>query len=54
MNELELTGRARTHIVDLERPRCALHYAAATSFPTGEMMPSPVTTTRRFVQLPAI
>jgi len=32
MNELELTGRARTHIVDLERPRCALHYAAATSF----------------------
>jgi LAS superfamily LD-carboxypeptidase LdcB len=32
MNELELTGRARTHIVELERPRCALHYAAATSF----------------------
>lgn len=32
MNELELTGRARTHIVDLEQPRCALHYAAATSF----------------------
>ncbi len=32
MNELELTGRARTHIVDLESPRCALHYAAATSF----------------------
>jgi len=32
MNELELTGRARTHVVDLERPRCALHYAAATSF----------------------
>jgi len=32
MNELELTGRARTHIVDLDRPRCALHYAAATSF----------------------
>jgi len=32
MNELELTGRARTHIVDLDRPRCALHFAAATSF----------------------
>lgn len=32
MNEFELTGRARTHIVDLEQPRCALHYAAATSF----------------------
>jgi len=32
MNELELTGRARTHIVDLDRPRCSLHYAAAASF----------------------
>jgi LAS superfamily LD-carboxypeptidase LdcB len=32
MNELELTGRARTHIVELDSPRCALHYAAATSF----------------------
>ena len=32
MNDLELTGRARTHIVELERPRCALHYAAAASF----------------------
>jgi LAS superfamily LD-carboxypeptidase LdcB len=32
MNELELTGRARTHIVDLDRPRCSMHYAAATSF----------------------
>jgi LAS superfamily LD-carboxypeptidase LdcB len=32
MNELELTGRARTHVVELERPRCRLHYAAATSF----------------------
>lgn len=32
MNELELTGRARTHIVELEQPRCALHYAVATSF----------------------
>jgi LAS superfamily LD-carboxypeptidase LdcB len=32
MNELELTGRARTHIVELEVPRCALHYAAVASF----------------------
>jgi LAS superfamily LD-carboxypeptidase LdcB len=32
MNELELTGRARTHIVELEEPRCALHYEAVTSF----------------------
>jgi LAS superfamily LD-carboxypeptidase LdcB len=32
MNEFELTGRARTHILDLEHPRCGLHFAAATSF----------------------
>jgi LAS superfamily LD-carboxypeptidase LdcB len=32
MNELELTGRARTHIVALEQPRCAMHYGAVTSF----------------------
>jgi LAS superfamily LD-carboxypeptidase LdcB len=32
MNELELTGRARTHVVELDQPRCALHYGAATSF----------------------
>jgi len=32
MNEFELTGRARTHIVELEQPRCALHYGAMTSF----------------------
>jgi LAS superfamily LD-carboxypeptidase LdcB len=32
MNELELTGRARTHIVELEHPRCALHYEAVASF----------------------
>ncbi len=32
MNELELTGRARTHIVELEHPRCALHYGVVTSF----------------------
>ena len=32
MNELELTGRARSHVVELQQPRCTLHYAAATSF----------------------
>jgi LAS superfamily LD-carboxypeptidase LdcB len=32
MNELELTGRARSHIVDLSQPRCALHYEVVTSF----------------------
>lgn len=32
MNPLELTGRARTHIIDLDAPRCALHYAVVTSF----------------------
>lgn len=32
MNELELTGRARTHIVELEQPNCTLHYEAVTSF----------------------
>jgi LAS superfamily LD-carboxypeptidase LdcB len=32
MNELELTGRARSHIVELIEPQCALHYEAATSF----------------------
>lgn len=25
MNEFELTGRARTHIIQLDEPRCALH-----------------------------
>ena len=32
MNELELTGRARTHVIDLDQPRCSLHYAVATSW----------------------
>ncbi len=32
MNELELTGRARTHVVDIEHPRCVLHVEAVTSF----------------------
>jgi LAS superfamily LD-carboxypeptidase LdcB len=31
MNEHELTGRARTHIIDLEQPRCALHFAVVAS-----------------------
>jgi LAS superfamily LD-carboxypeptidase LdcB len=32
MNELELTGRACTHIVDLEQLKCGLHYEAVASF----------------------
>ena len=32
MNEQELTGRARSHIVELEAPRCGLHYEAVASF----------------------
>ncbi len=32
MNELELTGRARTHVVELHEPRCVLHYEAVASF----------------------
>jgi len=32
MNEFELTGRARSHVVDLQDPRCALHYEAIASF----------------------
>ncbi|HEY4368098.1 MAG TPA: M15 family metallopeptidase [Steroidobacteraceae bacterium] len=32
MNELELTGRARTHVVELQEPRCTLHYEAVASF----------------------
>lgn len=31
MNELELTGRARTHVVDLGDPRCTLHYEAVAA-----------------------
>jgi LAS superfamily LD-carboxypeptidase LdcB len=31
MNELELTGRARTHIIDLETPACSLHYEVVAS-----------------------
>lgn len=32
MDEHELTGRARTHVVELEQPRCILHYEAVASF----------------------
>ena len=32
MNALELTGRARTHIIDLDDPRCSLHREAVRPF----------------------
>ena len=32
MNALELTGRARSHIIDIDDPRCSLHYEAVTPF----------------------
>lgn len=32
MNELELTGRVRTHVIDLEIPRCGLHYEVVAAF----------------------
>jgi len=32
MNDLEITGRAHGHIVELDAPRCALHYEAIASF----------------------
>jgi LAS superfamily LD-carboxypeptidase LdcB len=32
MNALELTGRARTHIIELQEPRCALHYEVIAAF----------------------
>jgi LAS superfamily LD-carboxypeptidase LdcB len=32
MNELELTGRARTHVVELSQPNCVVHYEVAASF----------------------
>jgi LAS superfamily LD-carboxypeptidase LdcB len=32
MNELELTGRARTHVIDIADPRCTLHCEAAPAF----------------------
>jgi LAS superfamily LD-carboxypeptidase LdcB len=32
MNELELTGRARTHIVEMQQPACQLHYEVVASF----------------------
>lgn len=32
MNELELTGRARTHVIDLFDPPCTLHYEVVASW----------------------
>lgn len=32
MNELELTGRTHTHIIDLDTPRCGLHYEVVAAF----------------------
>lgn len=32
MNELELTGRARSHVIDIADPRCTLHREAAPAF----------------------
>jgi LAS superfamily LD-carboxypeptidase LdcB len=32
MNELELTGRARTHVVEIEQPPCVLHYEVVAAF----------------------
>lgn len=31
MNEFELTGRSRSHVVELERPHCLVHYESAAS-----------------------
>ncbi len=32
MNELELTGRARTHVIELQQPACVLHYEVVAAF----------------------
>ena len=32
MNPLELTGRARTHVIELGQPSCVLHYEVIASF----------------------
>jgi len=32
MNPLELTGRARTHVIELQQPSCVLHYEVIASF----------------------
>ena len=32
MNELELTGRARTHVIDIVEPACTLHYEVVASW----------------------
>src|SRR5690606_40538719 len=31
MNEFELTGRARTHVVEINQLQCTLHYEAVAS-----------------------
>lgn len=32
MNEFELTGRASTHVITLDAPRCELHYEVVSAF----------------------
>ena len=32
MNSLELTGRARTHVIELQQPSCTLHYEVIAAF----------------------
>ena len=32
MNEVELTGRGRTHVIELQQPTCVLHYEVVASF----------------------
>ena len=32
MNAFELTGRARSHVIDLDEPRCSLHFEVVASF----------------------
>jgi len=32
MNELELTGQARTHVIELIQPNCTLHYEVVAAF----------------------
>jgi LAS superfamily LD-carboxypeptidase LdcB len=32
MNPLELTGRARTHVIELQQPSCVMHYEVVAAF----------------------
>jgi D-alanyl-D-alanine carboxypeptidase len=32
MNAFELTGRARSHVIDIDEPRCSLHFEVVASF----------------------